>query len=265
MSRQTVKDPGRIHPSAVVDPNAQLHESVTVGPQACIGADVEVGEGTTIGAHAVLQGPLRIGRDNSIHAHVCLGDAPQDSGYDGEPTRLEIGDGNTFREFVSIHRGSTKDEGVTRVGNHNLFMNYCHLAHDGQMGDNVSLANCVQIGGHVHVGNRVNIGGVTAVHQFARIGDYTMIGGGSVVLKDIPPFAMASGNKLRLYGLNRRGLQRAGFSTESIRDIKHAYHLLFRAGLPLAEALEQLRSSSPGDEVQGLIRFIEESERGVTR
>jgi UDP-N-acetylglucosamine acyltransferase len=133
------------------------------------------------------------------------------------------------------------------------------------MGDYVSLANCVQIGGHVHVGDQVTIGGLTAVHQFARIGDYAMIGGGSVVLKDVPPYAMASGNKLRLYNLNRRGLQRAGFNTDTIREIKHAYHTLFRAGLPLAQALEQIRSFWPGDEVQSLIRFIEESERGVTR
>lgn len=255
----------RIHPTAVIDPGAELHESVTVGPKACIGPDVVVGQGTSIGAHAVLQGPMRMGGDNRVHAHVCLGDAPQDHSYNGEPTRLEIGDDNTFREFVSIHRASTKEDGVTRVGNHNLFMNYCHLAHDGQMGDHVSLANCVQIGGHVHVGDRVNIGGVTAVHQFARIGDYAMIGGGSVVLKDIPPYAMASGNKLRLYHLNRRGLQRAGFSREAISEIKQAYHILFRAGLTLAEALEQVRASSPGAEVQHLIRFIEASERGITR
>lgn len=265
MSRQSPSHHGRIHPTAVVDPDAELHDSVTVGPQAYIGPGVEISEGTTIGAQAVLQGPMHIGCDNNIHAHVCLGDAPQESSYDGEATRLDIGDGNTFREFVSIHRGSTKDEGVTRVGNHNLFMNYSHLAHDGQMGDQVSLANCVQIGGHVHVGDHVNIGGLCAVHQFARIGDYAMIGGGSVVLKDIPPFAMASGNKLRLYNLNRRGLQRAGFSADTIRELNQAYRTLFRADLPLTEALQQVRASSPGDEVLSLIRFIENSERGVAR
>lgn len=254
-----------IHPSAVIDSAAQLDCDVHIGPQAFIGAGVEIGAGSRIGPHAVIQGPTRIGRDNRIHAHACLGDAPQDLGYADEPTRLEIGDGNTIREFVTLHRASTKEQWVTRLGDNNMLMAYSHVAHDGQIGNNVVMANGVSLAGHVHVGDRANIGGSVAVHQFVHIGNHAMVGGGSVLLKDVPPYVMAAGNRARLYGLNQRGLKRAGFSPESVRELNQAYRTLFRSGLRLTEALEQLRESDPGSEVQSLITFLTHSKRGVIR
>lgn len=254
-----------IHPTAVIDRDAALDSSVRVGAQAYIGPGVEIGAGTTVGPLAVIQGPTRIGRDNRIHAHACLGDAPQDHGYQGEATRLEIGDGNTLREFVTMHRASTKEDGVTRVGNGGMFMAYSHVAHDGQIGDHVTFANGVSLAGHVHVGDHANIGGSTAAHQFVHIGAYAMVGGGSILLKDVPPFVMASGNRARLYGLNRRGLKRAGFDADTLRELDRAYRLLFRSGLPRAEAMAQVQAMSPGTQVQSLITFMEHSTRGVTR
>lgn len=265
MSQQARHAGERIHPTAVVDPDARLDPSVSVGPHAHIGPDVEIGAGTRIGPHAVIQGPTRIGRDNHIHAHACLGDAPQDISYRGEPTRLEIGDGNTIREFVSMHRASTKEEGVTRVGSGGFFMAYSHVAHDCVVGDGVVMANNAIIGGHVHVGNRVNIGAMSAVHQFVHIGDYAMIGGGSIILMDVAPFMTASGNRARLYGLNRRGLKRADFPAETIQALQRAYRLVFRSGLPLRTALERLRENAGSAEVQSLLAFLETSRRGVLR
>lgn len=265
MSQQGEHAGERIHPTAVVDPDARLDPTVSVGPHAHIGPGVEIGAGTRIGPHAVIQGPTRIGRDNHIHAHACLGGAPQDISYRGEPTRLEIGDGNTIREFVSMHRASTKEEGVTRVGSGGFFMAYSHVAHDCIVGDGVVMANNAIIGGHVHVGNRVNIGAMSAVHQFVRIGSHAMIGGGSIILMDVAPYMTASGNRARLYGLNRRGLKRANFPAETIQELQRAYRLVFRSGLSLAEALERLREQAGSTEVQSLLTFLETSRRGVLR
>ncbi|MBS3803259.1 MAG: acyl-ACP--UDP-N-acetylglucosamine O-acyltransferase [Oleiphilaceae bacterium] len=259
------KQQAEIHASAIIDPAARLADDVSVGPYAIIGAGVEIESGTSIGPHAVINGPTRIGRDNRIHAHVSLGDAPQDLGYRGEETRLEIGDRNTIREFVSIHRGTPKDRALTTVGNDNLFMVQSHVGHDCIIGDNVIMANCVNVGGHVVVEDRANIAGTVAIHQFTRIGRLAMIGGGSIVLRDIPPFMLANGNSAKLFGLNRRGLQRAGFDADGIADLKRAYKILYRSGLPLAEAIRQLSEAPQSAAVKELLNFMQPSKRGFSR
>jgi UDP-N-acetylglucosamine acyltransferase len=259
------KQSSPIHPSAIVDPAAILAENVTVGAYAVIGADVEIGSGTSVGSHSVISGPTRIGRDNRIHAHVSLGDAPQDLAYRGEDTRLEIGDRNCIREFVSIHRGTPKDRGLTTVGNDNMFMVCSHVGHDCVVGNNVVLANGANVGGHVEIGDRVNIAGLVAIHQFSRIGHLAMIGGGSIVLRDIPPFMLANGNPARLFGLNRRGLQRAGLDTDSVSSLKSAYRTLYRSGFTLDQALAELRSEPQSPEVEQLLHFLQPSRRGSSR
>jgi len=255
-----------IHPTATVDDAARLDATVRVEAHAVIGPDVEIGAGTRIGPHTVVLGPTRIGCDNAVHAHACLGDAPQDKGYAGEPTTLEIGDRNIIREFVTMHRGTTEDAGRTRVGSDGFFMAYSHVAHDCRVGDGVIMANGVTLGGHVEVGDRANLGGLCAIHQFVRIGRHVMLGGGSIVRKDIPPFAMASGNRARLHGLNTRGLERAGFHAQSITALRRAYRTLFRSSRRLEDALDTLREGeSAAPEVMELITFLEGSVRGVTR
>lgn len=255
-----------IHPTATVDPLAELGEGVRIGPYAYIGPGVELGAETCIGPYTAILGPTRIGRANVIHSHVCLGDAPQDLSYRDQPTRLEIGDRNIIREFVTMHRGTQKGGGITRVGNDGLFMAYSHVAHDCQIGDGVIVANGATLGGHVLVEDRANISGLSAIHQFVRIGRHVMIGGGSIVVLDVPPFTMAAGNHARLFGLNRRGLVRAGFTPQAIEALKQAYHVLYRSGQRLAVACAQLRADGPQTaEVAHLLAFIEKSQRGMMR
>ncbi|MDZ7809454.1 MAG: acyl-ACP--UDP-N-acetylglucosamine O-acyltransferase [Arhodomonas sp.] len=256
-----------IHATATVDAHAELEPDVVVGAGAVIGEDVRIGTGTRVGPLAVILGPTRIGRDNTIHAHACLGDAPQDLAYRGEPTRLEIGDGNHFREFVTVHRGSTKDEGVTRIGDDNLLMAYSHVGHDCRVGSGITMANCATLAGHVSVGDHANIAGLSAIHQFARVGCHAMLGGGTIAVMDIPPYTMASGNHARLYGLNRRGLRRAGMAEAVITALRRAYRLLFRSGLGRAEAIAEVRRQGwdRTPEVAHLLGFLESSRRGVTR
>lgn len=255
-----------IHPSALVEAGARLAPGVRIGPYAYIEADVEIGVGTTIGPYAALMGPLRLGRGNRIHAHACLGDAPQDTSHAGEPTRLEIGDDNTFREFVTVHRGTTKGGGVTRIGNANLLMAYSHVGHDCQLGNHIIIANAVNLGGHVSVGDYANLGGMAAVHQFVRIGRHAMIGGGSILVQDVPPFMMAAGNHARLHGLNRRGLLRAGLPLQTRNAIKRAHRILYRSGLRLNDACAQLRElAAEFPEVAHLLDFMQHSQRGIAR
>ncbi|MEX0732078.1 MAG: acyl-ACP--UDP-N-acetylglucosamine O-acyltransferase [Aquisalimonadaceae bacterium] len=256
-----------IHETATVHLEAHLGEQVVVEPFAVIGAGVVLGDRCHVGAHAVLQGPLSMGADNVIGPHAVLGTPPQDRAYRGEPTRLEIGDGNVIREFVTIHRATTKADGVTRIGSHNMFMAYSHVGHDCLIGDHVTLANCATLAGHVTVEDHVNIAGLCAIHQFARIGAFAMLGGGTMAPMDIPPYAMASGNHARLYGLNRRGLQRNGFSAEEIRQLRQAYRLLFNSGLRLEQALEAIENDSAlkSPRVAHLVTFIHGSKRGLTR
>lgn len=255
-----------IHPTAIIHPSARLGNNLHIGAYAVIEAEVDIGDGCSIGHHAVIEGPARIGCDNRIFPHAYLGAAPQDLGYQGEPTCLEIGERNLIREFVTIHRATTKDQRVTRIGNDNMFMAYAHIGHDCVIGNHVVMANAATLGGHVSVGDYVNIAGLSAIHQFARIGAYAMLGGGTMVPMDIPPFAMASGNHAKLYGLNRRGLERRGFSPEDIRQIKQAYKLLFRSNLRLEEAIAAVQVAGlDSPHVAYLLDFIRGTKRGITR
>ncbi len=256
-----------IHDTATVDPDAYLGERVRVDAHAVIGAGVRIGDDCEIGPHAVLQGPMTMGRGNSVAAHAVLGGPPQDRGYAGEPTRLEIGERNVLREFVTIHRATTKDTWVTRVGDDNYIMAYAHIGHDCIVGNHVTMANGATLAGHVTVGDHVNIAGLCAIHQFARIGSHAMLGGGTMAPMDIPPYAMASGNHARLYGLNRRGLKRNGFSAEEISQIRHAYRLLFDSGLRLEQALQAIEAAPEltCQRIADLVTFIRGSKRGLTR
>ena len=259
-----------IHPTAIVDPGADLAASVGVGPYAVIGANVTIGEGTTIGAHAVIDGPTTIGRDNRIFAHACLGGAPQDMKYRGEPTELHIGDRNTIREFCTFNRGTAQDAGVTRVGDDNWIMAYVHIAHDVQLGHRTILANNATLAGHVHIGDWVIVGGLTGVHQFCHIGAHAMTGFQSHVAQDVPPFMMAVGNPLAVRGFNGEGLRRRGFSAARIAQVKHMHRLMYRDGLTLertTESIEALRGALPeGDiDVQAMLDFLAASTRGIAR
>jgi UDP-N-acetylglucosamine acyltransferase len=256
-----------IHSTAIIHSSARLGRDLHIGAYAVIDAEVEIGDGCEIGHHAVIEGPTRLGRDNRIFPHACLGMAPQDIGYRGEPTRLEIGERNVIREFVTLHRASTKEQWVTRVGNDNLFMVSSHVAHDCIVGDHVIMANAATLAGHVTVGDYVNISGLCAVHQFVRIGASVMLGGGTMVPLDIAPFVMAHGNPAKLYGLNLRGLQRRGFSMAEIRQLKRAYKLLFHSELRLEEAMAAVQAEEGLDSphVAYLLDFLRTSKRGVNR
>ena len=259
-----------IHPTAIVDPQAELASSVTVAAYAVIGPGVQVDEGTSIGAHCTLEGPLRIGRDNRIHAHAALGGAPQDMKYRGEPTALHIGDRNTIREFCTFNRGTVQDGGVTRVGNDNWVMAYVHLAHDVQLGDHTILANNATLAGHVHIGDWAIIGGLTGVHQHCHVGAHAMTGFQSHVSQDVPPFMTVSGNPLSVHGINAEGLRRRGFSRERIALVKQMHRLLYRDGLTLErahEAILALQGTVEGGDadVAMLLSFIAASTRGLVR
>ena len=259
-----------IHPSALVAPGAELDDAVSVGPYAVIGEGVSIGAGTTIGAHCVIDGPTRLGRDNRVFSHACLGGAPQDMKYRGEPTALEIGDRNTIREFCTFNRGTAQDVGVTRVGDDNWIMAYVHIAHDVQVGDRTILANNATLAGHVHIGDWVIVGGLTGVHQFCKIGAHAMTGFQSHVSQDVPPFMMAAGHPLSVSGFNAEGLRRRGFSRERIAQVKQMHRLLYRDGLTLDNAkiaIEALRGQVEGGDadVQMLLDFLAASTRGVAR
>jgi UDP-N-acetylglucosamine acyltransferase len=256
----------KVHPSAVVHPGARLAADAEVGPFCVVGEHVEVGEGSWIGAHVVLDGHTRIGRGNRIWHFVSIGAPPQDKKYAGEPTRVEIGDGNVVREYVTINRGTSQDVGVTRVGDDNWIMAYVHLAHDCQIGSKTVFANGVQLAGHVSIGDWAILGGVALIHQFVNIGAHAFIGMGSCVSLDVPPFVGANGDRARPFGINAEGLKRRGFSAEDIASLKGAYRTLYRKGLGLEEALRELEAgagSSPP--VRELLDFIRRSKRGIVR
>lgn len=255
-----------IHPSAIIDPAARLHESVSVGPYSVIGAGVEIGEGCTIGSHVTIQGPTRIGRDNRIFQFASLGAAPQDKKYNGEPTELQIGDRNIIREFVTMNRGTPSGGGVTRVGSDGLFMAYVHVAHDCIVGDKVIFSNNASLAGHVHVGDYVILSGFTLVHQFCAIGAHAFTGMGSAIARDVPPYLMIAGNPAAPHGINREGLKRRGFSSEAISQLKQGYRLLYRSGLSLDDARQALDEMAVNSaEVAKLAVFIGESRRSIIR
>jgi len=260
----------RIHPTAIVDPAAELAGDVAVAAYALVGAGVQVGPGTTIGAHCVLEGPMRIGRDNRIFAHAALGGAPQDMKYRGEPTALEIGDRNTIREFCTFNRGTVQDDGVTRVGDDNWVMAYVHVAHDCRVGSRTILANNATLAGHVHVGDWAIVGGLSGVHQFTRIGAHAMIGFQSHVSQDVPPFMTVSGHPLAVHGFNAEGLRRRGFSRERIALVKQLHRLLYRDGLALEAAkaaIAGLRGTVDGGDadIALLLDFLAAATRGIVR
>lgn len=255
-----------IHATAIVDPSARIGEGVTVGPYSIIGADVEIGDNTWIGPHVVINGPTTIGCENRIHQFASIGDAPQDLKYDGEPTRLEIGDRNTIRECVTINRGTVSGGGLTSVGNDNLLMAYIHIAHDCRIGNHVIFSNNASLAGHVNVGDYVILSGFTLVHQFCAIGDYAFTGMGSAISKDVPPYLMISGNPAAPHGLNKIGLKRRGFSEEQIRTLTRVYKLLYRQGLSLDEARARIGElAQTHEEVERFARFLEQSTRSIIR
>jgi UDP-N-acetylglucosamine acyltransferase len=259
-----------VHPTALVDPGAELASTVEVGPYAVIGPQVRIDEGTRVGAHCVIEGPTTIGRDNRIFPSSSLGAAPQDMKYRGEPTQLHIGDRNTIREFCTFNRGTAQDVGITRVGDDNWIMAYVHLAHDVQIGHRTVLANNATFAGHVHVGDWAVVGGLSGVHQFTRVGAHAMIGFQSHVSQDVPPFMTVSGNPLAVHGFNAEGLRRRGFSAERIAQVKRMHRLLYRQGLTLEQAVQDIRAllgqSADGDaDVQMLLDFLAAAKRGIVR
>ena len=255
-----------IHATALVAPDAALGEGVEVGAYAVIGPDVEIGPRTRIGAHAMVHGHTRIGADNVVHSYASVGDAPQDKKYKGEPTRLEIGDRNVVREFVTLNRGTTKDRGVTTIGDDNLFMSYAHVAHDCVVGNQCVLANSATLGGHVVLGDWVIMGGFAGIHQFCKVGAHAFLANNAAVTRDVPPYVMAVGAPAKPHSINSEGLKRRGFTPQQIRNLRNAYRILYRSGLRLEQALEQLRELARDQpEVKPLVDFIPESTRSLVR
>ena len=256
----------RIHPTALVAAGAELDEGVTVEAYAVIGANVRIGRGSCIGPHTVVDGRTTIGRDNQIFHHASVGALPQDLKYRGEDSELIIGDNNVVREFATLSIGTAGGGMITRIGDHNLLMNYCHIAHDSKLGNHIIVANGVQLAGHVVVEDYVVAGALVGIHQFVKVGESAILGAGAMVSQDVPPFCNATGDRARLHGLNLVGLKRRGFTPEIVRDIKHAYRIVFRSGLKVADALARARSEVPlSRQVGHFLGFIQASERGVCR
>ncbi len=259
-----------IHPSAIVDPRAELAASVSIGPYTIIGPHVVIGEGTTIGAHCVIEGRTRIGRDNRVFQFCSIGAVPQDKKYAGEPTALQIGDRNTVREFCTFNLGTAQDSGVTRLGSDNWVMAYVHIAHDCQVGNHTTLANNTTMGGHVHLGDWVTVGGLTGIHQFVKVGAHAMAGFASAVNQDVPPFMMVDGNPLAVRGFNAEGLRRRGFSPARIAAVKQMHRLLYREALTLDAARERiatLADATPESrpDVDAMLAFLASAQRGIAR
>ena len=256
----------RIHPTAIVASGAELDDEVTVDAYAIIGAHVRIGRGTRVGAHAVIDGRTRIGCENQIFPHASVGAVPQDLKYRGEASELVIGDNNIIREFATVNIGTTGGGMVTRVGGHNLLMNYSHVAHDCQLGSHIILANGAQLGGHVVIEDYVVVGALVGVHQFVKIGESAILGAGAMVSQDVPPFCNATGDRARLHGLNQVGLKRRGFDAATLGNLKRAYRTMFQSKLKVVDAAAQIRleiTSSPP--VEQFVAFILASERGVCR
>jgi UDP-N-acetylglucosamine acyltransferase len=255
-----------IHPQAIVDPGARIGKNVDIGAFSIIGPGVEIGDDTWIGPHVVIFGPTRIGKNNRIYQFSSLGDAPQHLGYQGETTRLEIGDRNIVREYCTFNRGTVGGGGVTRLGDDNFIMAYCHVAHDCHVGNHTIFANGTSLAGHVTIEDYVIFGGFTMVHQFCRVGAYTMTGISTVTFKDIPPYLLVAGNTAVPHGLNLRGLKRRKFSASAIESLRRAYKILYKSGLRLEEALALLAENAKDSaEVNHFFQFIKASERGIIR
>jgi UDP-N-acetylglucosamine acyltransferase len=257
----------KAHPTAIIHPNAKLACSVTIGPYSLIGENVELGEDCEVMSHAVLDGNTRLGRGNCIFPYASIGLAPQDLKYSGEPTRVEIGDGNTFREFITIHRATGEGEGVTKIGSHNLLMAYVHIAHNCRLGSHIIMANGASLAGHVEIQDHAFVGAFCAIHQFCRIGAYSFLGSCSLVNQDILPYSKTSAPRpLSVLGTNRIGLQRRGLNTDDLAELESAFRLLTRSKLNTTQALEAIASRGfESDHVRALVEFIRTSERGVVK
>jgi UDP-N-acetylglucosamine acyltransferase len=255
-----------IDPRAAVSPQAQLAADVEVGPFAVIGPDVVIGAGCRIGPHAVINGPSVIGEGNHIFQFASIGDAPQDMKYRGEPTRLVIGSRNTFREYVTVNRGTVTGGGETRIGNDNLILAYSHVAHDCVLGDHIIMSNAVNLAGHVQVGDWAIFSGYAGAHQFCRIGAHAFIANNTAVLQDIPPYVLAAGQPAQPRAVNVEGLKRRGFSEEQMRAIRNAFRVLYRSDLPLADAAGQLQQMACEQPVLDIFAaFVGQSSRGLAR
>ena len=256
----------KIHPTAVLAPDVELADGVEIGPYAVVGPDVHIGENTIIGPHVVIEGHTDIGARCHVFQFASVGVQPQDLKFKGEPTRVVIGNDNTIREFVTIHRATVSDIGVTVMGDHNLIMAYSHIAHNCKLGNHVIMVNAANLAGHIHVEDYAIIGGLTGIHQFMRIGVDCIIGGASAISKDVAPYLLVSGNRAKPHGLNLIGLKRRGFKEGTIRALKDAYRLIFRSSLLLRTAIEKVRSEVEDcPEVRHFVDFIEQSKRGICR
>ena len=255
-----------IHPTAIIDPGAEIDANVTIGPYAIVKGNVSIGSGTEIGPYTTIDEYVTIGNDCRIFQYASIGAAPQDLKYHGEKTYLKIGRGTIIREFVTINRGTESGGGITEVGEENYLMAYTHIAHDCKTGKKVILANNSTLAGHIELGDSVTVGGLVAVHQFVKIGDFAYIGGKSAVVKDIPPYVIAAGDRATLHGLNNVGLKRHNFSKSTLQELKKAYRIMFRIGLTVKQATERIRAEVDQlPEVVNFTTFIKNSSRGVTR
>ena len=255
----------RIHPTAVVDPRATVADGVEIGPYVVVEGAVEIGAGCVVGAFCRIEGPTVIGPGNRFVSHCSVGAPPQDISYKGDPTRLEIGANNLFREFVTLHRGTTKGGGVTRIGSNGLYMAYVHVAHDCQVGDNVIFANAGTLAGHVEVGHFSHVGALSAVHQFCHVGEYAFIGGGTIATKDVLPFMKTVGSRpARCFGPNTIGLQRKGFSVDRLDALKRAWRFLHNPKLTTSEAVARIHAAlGDAPDAVRIVEFMAASERGV--
>lgn len=259
-----------IHPTAIIADGAKLAPDVEVGPYSIIGENVSIDAGTRVGPHCVIDGHTSIGKNNHFYRFCSIGGMPQDKKYAGEPTRLEMGDNNTIREYVTINTGTAQDVGVTRLGDDNWVMAYVHIAHDCQIGSHTIIANSVQLAGHIHIDDWAIIGGLSAMHQFVRIGAHTMVGGTSSIRQDIPPFVIGAGDPFKPVGINAEGLKRRGYAAEVISAVKESYRLLYRRDLKVDEAIKQIKAlqadkPEAAQLLQLMVDFLESSNRGIVR
>lgn len=260
-----------IHPTAIVDPKAELAEDVDVGPYAVVGPHVIIESGCRLAAFSQVIGRTRLGRNNQVFSHAVLGGQPQDKKFAGEATELHIGSGNVFREFVTVNTGTLQGGGLTRIANDNWVMAYVHIAHDCFVGSDTIMANAVQLAGHVTVGDWAILGGLTGVHQFVRVGAHAMTGAGTTLLQDLPPYVLANGNPASVHGLNSEGLRRRKYSEASIRDLKRAYKVLYKSGLTLSESIDSIEKNmseldrASGEAISVLVNFLKQAGRGIVR
>jgi UDP-N-acetylglucosamine acyltransferase len=255
-----------IHSTAIIDATASIADNVTIGAYTIIGANVSIDEGTVIGPHVTINGTTTIGKNNHIYQFASVGEDPQDKKYAGEKSFLEIGDENIIREFTTINRGTIQDKNTTSIGDRNLLMAYSHVAHDCVILNDVILANAASLGGHVHIGSSVILGGFSIVHQFCQLGEHSFSAMGSAITKDVPPYVMVGGRPTQPHGINVVGLERRGFSKETILEVKRAYKVLYKSGLKLSVASEQLEEKAVKiPELQAMVAFLKSSNRSILR